>query len=647
MDSTSEESGDQPSATDLLSELRRLDGSTDGLPYPSDLTDQGAYALQDFQDQFGSWDEALEAAGINKRNYLLTELDRVTTELGEKPTQSEMNRLGEYSSSMYARFFGSWSSAKEQLDDWCPENHTQNEKSAPNSSSVDKEVLIGEIQRFSEALDETPTKELVASHGDYSIAAYISVFDSWENALQEAGVSSRSASDHETRKYSNVEILDAIKETAHAVGNNPTTTEVNHHTDLSAGLASLRFGSWDAAVDLAQFKFNSTEKSQKQTQNNKGDESKRSDRNSSEREPRKQDSNYQTEVEQVDDATDSVKTEGQLEYNNEELITYLKDLAELFDEPPSKEYVEAYGAYPARAFEKAFGSWAQAISAADLQPIDHERRNNRDKNRVEILDSIVEYATRIEDIPDPLEISKHTELYATTVDERFGSVSNAIEEAGITEEAFKSKSQQSVPSTQTTEPRYESPSPTADGVKQELQRLGTQPDSPPTATTFEHQSELSVVTVRDHFGTWKQALADAGYDGTAASEGDVALQGYTDSEIVEELRRVALHVGYEPTTGDFDSIADFSSQTVKNRFDSWTGALGEAHIRDISSEGIDELKSKYQFPSQSSLLDEINHIDSAISGRITPADIESFARYPAIYFREEFGSIAEAIEQSD
>lgn len=100
--SSGEESSESPSREELIEELKRLDSVLDRLPYSSDLSDMSSYSAAEYQSEFGSWDEALEAAAIDKEKELLVELQRVTDELGKKPSQSEMNSLGEYSSTIPA-----------------------------------------------------------------------------------------------------------------------------------------------------------------------------------------------------------------------------------------------------------------------------------------------------------------------------------------------------------------------------------------------------------------------------------------------------------------------------------------------------------------------------------------------------------------
>jgi DNA-binding PadR family transcriptional regulator len=53
------------------------------------------------------------------------------------------------------------------------------------------------------------------------------------------------------REYSNLEILAGVEKAATAVGHLPSTIEADKQLEFSAGLASLRFGSWDTAVGIA------------------------------------------------------------------------------------------------------------------------------------------------------------------------------------------------------------------------------------------------------------------------------------------------------------------------------------------------------------------------------------------------------------
>lgn len=112
---------DEPTNEELLEELRRIDEQLDRFPYASDMRSHDDFSQYDYTDRFGSWDNALEEAGVDKETELLTDMQSVVEQTGRGITQDDMNEHGKYSASAAARFFGSWANAKERLEDWEPE----------------------------------------------------------------------------------------------------------------------------------------------------------------------------------------------------------------------------------------------------------------------------------------------------------------------------------------------------------------------------------------------------------------------------------------------------------------------------------------------------------------------------------------------
>jgi len=481
---------ESPSRKELIEELLRLDSALDRIPYPSDVSEMTNYSAAKFQNEFGSWDEALDVAGIDKEEELLTELQRVTDELGKKPTQSEVNSLGKYSHSMYARYFGQWSIAKERLDDF-------------------------------------EASETVASQ-------------------QSKGVENASQSES---KF---------------VWNTPV----------------------EQSVDNEQ---------QEPTQTNAG------------------------------------------EYTTEELLKYIRELDKLFGEPPSEQFVRHYGSYPIEAYKTRFTSWNGVIDAATLPSVDWEKRSNRKFTRVEILDKLVEYAAKAGEVPEPIDVWKNTDLYAMTVENRFGGLATAFDLAGITDDAFEKRTDQ--PDNADVDV-----SPDDSGVIHELNRIGEPPSDPPSPSDFERKSMLSVVTVRESFGTWLNALQKAGYNPEDAIDDEESAQGYTKEELIEEIRRVTIRTGAVPASRDFDNIADMTSQTVKNHIGGWEIALERAGVSNLDNSEIRNLWDEYKLPDAETLQAEVEWVDEAVAGRTTNADIRTFARYPESYFEEVFGSVDNALE---
>jgi hypothetical protein len=258
----------EPSRQELLDEIKRLDASLDRIPYESDINQDGRFTAYTYRDRFGSWDEALEAAGIDKEAVVLEDMQQVADTVDDDLTQPAMNEHGKYSASMAARFFGSWSGAKERLEEWeasKPEEDADEMESVETDASsrdvdrpsfdvpadVDESDLVDEIQRFADIIDEPPTEELVVAYGRYPADEYRKAFGSWDAALETAGSDPDDIPDWNARSHTNVEVLDGLRAVADELGRAPTTTEAENHVEFSPGLASLRFGSWGDALETA------------------------------------------------------------------------------------------------------------------------------------------------------------------------------------------------------------------------------------------------------------------------------------------------------------------------------------------------------------------------------------------------------------
>lgn len=120
----------KPSLDELIEELQLVDNKIERIPYPSDMDEQGAYSVDTYQEEFGSWNDALDAAEIDKEEEILEDMERVAEEVGLDMTQSDMNEYGLYSSKMAARCFGNWNAAKEQFKQWTSLEEDEEESEA-------------------------------------------------------------------------------------------------------------------------------------------------------------------------------------------------------------------------------------------------------------------------------------------------------------------------------------------------------------------------------------------------------------------------------------------------------------------------------------------------------------------------------------
>lgn len=118
------------SKAELIEELQWVDKGVDGIPYPSDMNKEGAFTAHTYQEVFGSWYDALDAAGVDKEQELLKDMQRVADKVGEDLTAPEMNEHGRYSSNMAAQCFGSWGDAKERFQEWSSEQEGRDDDSS-------------------------------------------------------------------------------------------------------------------------------------------------------------------------------------------------------------------------------------------------------------------------------------------------------------------------------------------------------------------------------------------------------------------------------------------------------------------------------------------------------------------------------------
>ena len=106
---------------DLIAELHRLADELGRLPTVREMNELGEYSHMPYVQRYGSWTEAVEAAGLEPNNpgrrdiseeELLDEIKRLAQELGRDPTCPEMDEYGKFSDATYVNRFGSWVAAK-------------------------------------------------------------------------------------------------------------------------------------------------------------------------------------------------------------------------------------------------------------------------------------------------------------------------------------------------------------------------------------------------------------------------------------------------------------------------------------------------------------------------------------------------------
>jgi len=111
------------------------------------------------------------------KSLLVEELQRLDNKYDKTPTQSLMDSEGKFSSSTYKRTFGSWNKAVEEAG-----------LEVNREVNITKEKFLEELHRLSNKYDKKPTQTLMNSEGKFAYSTYQRVFGSWNEALKEAGL---------------------------------------------------------------------------------------------------------------------------------------------------------------------------------------------------------------------------------------------------------------------------------------------------------------------------------------------------------------------------------------------------------------------------------------------------------------------------
>lgn len=181
---------------DLLKEIQRLAEKLGSPPTARDMNEQGEYSTKPYYREFESWNGALQEVDLKtNHNYNLTrddlieELTSLADDLGYTPVREDMNQFGRYSANPYYRIFDSWNEALRAAGF---EIH--------HHRDATREELLEEIYRLS-TRDKPPGRIQMSRDGKYSPQYYYTEFDSWTNAVREAGFEPRAFAPGNRREY--------------------------------------------------------------------------------------------------------------------------------------------------------------------------------------------------------------------------------------------------------------------------------------------------------------------------------------------------------------------------------------------------------------------------------------------------------------
>jgi hypothetical protein len=174
--------------TEVIAELQDLTDKLGRTPTAQDVKQQGAYGISTYERKFGSWNDALEKADceINRQatsdlripqSELIDKLQNLADELGQTPRRQDMIQQGPHGATVYQDKFGSWNNALEKAG-----------LEVRRQTNISNSDLLDELTRLADKLGQTPTKQHMHQQGCYGIKTYDRRFNSWNDTLREAGL---------------------------------------------------------------------------------------------------------------------------------------------------------------------------------------------------------------------------------------------------------------------------------------------------------------------------------------------------------------------------------------------------------------------------------------------------------------------------
>ena len=212
--------------------------------------------------RFGSWKEALVAAGIDPKdpgqnpNFLsdgeiLEYLREIARVVGHTPSVAEYNALRRphmaCSTTVSERFGGRWEYAIEAAG--LPER---------NSNKIERELIIKALQEIARELGHSPTKSEYKANRAKDMPSEKAIsrnFNSWADALKAAGLEPCKCS-HTGRRYSDEEVAKCLHIMAEKLGHTPSLKEYvkYHEPDMpNDKTLRIRYGSWPLVLKVAGF----------------------------------------------------------------------------------------------------------------------------------------------------------------------------------------------------------------------------------------------------------------------------------------------------------------------------------------------------------------------------------------------------------
>lgn len=333
---------------DLLDDLERIKEKIGHRPRACDVKEHGQYSLQPYQSHWGSWSNALNAAGMEldqkpsvSDEELLDELRRLGEELDRTPSTTDIDQFGEFSVSVYQKRFEGVASAREKVGlerdidtkqrvefvcSYCGsvEQRTPSEaekrdycsSSCANKATfgVESDKILSRLESLAEQLGRAPSAQEFDKLTDYWHGTLGNHFGSYSEAIRQIGLEPRAPKD-----VSDEELLNDLVKIKSEMGRPPKITDLSDFGRLNTSRPYVsRWGSWASALEAAGIEPNNTQRAK---------------------------------------------------IEKEDLIEDFNKLAAELGRAPSYNEVDQLGEYSTATYERAFGTFLNGKAEAGYEPV--------------------------------------------------------------------------------------------------------------------------------------------------------------------------------------------------------------------------------------------------------------------------------------
>ena len=356
------------SRKELLEQMRELAANLERVPKRHEMDENdGTPASGTYIREFGSWNDAVQKAGFQPTRRSGLSDDELLEML--RDVADDVGRTPSISDIRNHTGTPSASLYQSRFGSWSQAHRAAGLEPRTSITHADETLLQG-IADLASEVGGQPTAEQMTERGPYSVRAYQRAFGSWTAALREAGF------DPERHRYPTEELLDTLEQLAADLGRSPQVIDAIKDDDFpSEQVYYDRFGSWEDALEKAGLELPSGP-----------------------------------------------------EFTDNELLTELRELADERGRTPTMKEVRSTEDAPGpTTYKDHFGSWNEALSEADLEPVKRDHYTDE-----ELLNALRELSDRVDGTPTMKEMDKSEDHPSSGVyQNQFGTWNAAVREAGL------------------------------------------------------------------------------------------------------------------------------------------------------------------------------------------------------------------------